>query len=349
MAEISVIIPMYNSEAFIGQCIRSVAGQTFGDLEILVIDDGSVDKGAEICRKLGDSDGRIRVLRQENGGVSSARNHGIEAASGKYVFFLDSDDAIHPRLLEEMFQQAEKCGAGLAFCSYKRLGSSQLETVLEEAVIRREYENGAVAAENGNSSLGEQAYWLTADERDTAEWFHVKYTDVLSGIGGKLILREAIGELRFDKGLTNGEDTFFLYQLVKRGVKSLYCTHGWYYYRTHGESVTNSRGLAKGSRYFESAKRIRDGEYESGHADHAMRWEILVIDQLRKNYAARREGQRKADRREQQRIAGEEMRHPLFRRICFSDRLLFSCCFACYPLYVMLNGIVSILAKWRSR
>lgn len=115
MKKISVIIPMYNAEHFIDQCIQSVICQTYENLEILVIDDGSADKSYEICERMKALDGRIRVLQQENGGVSSARNRGIDAATGEYVFFLDSDDAIHPCLLEKILEQAERYSAQAAF------------------------------------------------------------------------------------------------------------------------------------------------------------------------------------------------------------------------------------------
>ncbi|WP_251208372.1 glycosyltransferase [Acetatifactor aquisgranensis] len=339
MKRISVVIPMYNGEAFIGQCVRSVTCQTYRNLEIIVVDDGSTDNGAAVCEELMGTDERIRLCRQENGGVSAARNHGIEVSTGEYVFFLDSDDAIHPRLLEEMLGQAEANHAQLVFCVYRKLDSSRMETVLAGTAERP----GKGASHEG------QTGWLTADEAGTEEWFHVKYTDILSGIGGKLILREAIGNLRFDTELKNGEDTFFLYQLVRGQVRSAYCPEEWYYYRMHGESVTNSAGTAKGMRYFESARRIRDGEYDSGHADHAMRWEILVADQIRRNYGAQKSGGADKARRELRRIAAAERRHPMFRRICFSDRVLFVCCFACYPVYVVLNKIVLFLTNRRSR
>ena len=312
MKKISVIIPMYNAENYIRQCLRSVADQTYRDVEMLVVDDGSVDKGAAICGELAEADGRIRMLRQENQGVSAARNRGIEAAAGEYVFFLDSDDAIPPFLLEEMLRQAEENHAQLAFCGYRKLDSGQLDAVLREA-----------ARAPGNHLP--QAEWLRADQAGTAEWFHVKYTDILSGIGGKLILREAIGDLRFDRGLTNGEDTWFLYQLVRGQVRSVYCPAEWYYYREHPESVTNSAGTAREMRYFACARRIRDSEYESGHTEHAMRWEILAVDQIRRSWAARKSKDAAKDgkaRRELRKTAAAERRHPLFRRICFSDRVL---------------------------
>ncbi len=339
MKKISVIIPMYNAENYIRQCLRSVADQTYRDVEMLVVDDGSVDKGAAICGELAEADGRIRMLRQENQGVSAARNRGIEAAAGEYVFFLDSDDAIPPFLLEEMLRQAEENHAQLAFCGYRKLDSGQLDAVLREA-----------ARAPGNHLP--QAEWLRADQAGTAEWFHVKYTDILSGIGGKLILREAIGDLRFDRGLTNGEDTWFLYQLVRGQVRSVYCPAEWYYYREHPESVTNSAGTAREMRYFACARRIRDSEYESGHTEHAMRWEILAVDQIRRSWAARKSKDAAKDgkvRRELRKTAAAERRHPLFRRICFSDRVLFACCFTCYPIYAILNQIALILVNKRSR
>lgn len=395
MKKVSVIIPMYNSENYIGQCIRSVADQTYRNLEIIVVDDGSTDAGARVCAELMETDARIRLCRQENRGVSAARNHGIDVATGEYVFFLDSDDAVHPLLLEELLGRAEENHARLAFCGYRKTDSCRMETVLAETSglagteaagemreeelsegagktslgeelpesvpemsLGEEWLEGARRAERGAiSEKGAKGRWLTADEAGTEEWFHVKYTDTFSGIGGKLILREAIGNLRFDRELTNGEDTFFLYQLVKGGVRSVYCLEEWYYYRVHGQSVTNSAGTARGMRYFESARRIRDGEYESGHADYAMRWEILVVDQIRRNYAAQKSGDAEraiairehSSRRELKRIAAAERRHPMFRRICFSDRVLFVCCFACYPVYVILNRIVLFLANRRSQ
>ena len=339
MKKISVVIPMYNGESFIGQCIRSVTGQTYRNLEIIVVDDGSTDNGAAVCAKLMETDERIHLCRQENGGVSAARNRGIKAATGEYVFFLDSDDAIHPRLLEEMSRQAEENNAQLVFCGYRKLDSRRMEAALAETAE-------GPAKETPHDG---QARWLTADEAGTEEWFHVKYTDILSGIGGKLILREAIGDLQFDRELKNGEDTFFLYQLVKKQVRSAYCLEEWYYYRMHGESVTNSAGTARGIGYFESARRIRDGEFGNGHADQAMRWEILVVDQIRRNYVALKGGGTEKARWELRRTAAAEMRHPLFGRICFSARVLFRCCFVCYPLYVILNRIALGLRKRRSR
>lgn len=414
--KISVIVPMYNAERYIGKCLESVVRQTYPELEILVIDDGSVDKGPGICRKLAERDGRIQVLRQENQGVSNARNTGLDRACGEYVFFLDSDDAIHPRLLEEMLGRAEGWGAQLAFCGYARMDGRELEESLKrdwgeeawkaggqggeqvgseadaireaggqagrEAYAIREAggqagrEAGAIweageqarseadaireadaqrpgkRAAAGEAPIGEDSAanrWHTADEEMTENWFHVKYTDIFSGIGGKLILRSAIGDVRFDRSLANGEDTWFLYRLTDRQVKSVCCGNAWYYYRVHPESVTNSAGTARGRRYFDCARRIRDGEYRKGRRDYAMRWEIVLAEQLKRSYESLRRGGEREAAADLRKTAVSEAGHPLFGEICLSDRILFRCCFCCHPIYVILDRLIHILVKERSR
>ena len=100
MPEISVLVPVCNVENYLEQCLDSLIAQSFKNIEIICIDDGSTDQSREVCEQFCRKDGRIRLYRQENKGVSSARNLGLEAAAGEYVFFLDSDDAIHPSLIE---------------------------------------------------------------------------------------------------------------------------------------------------------------------------------------------------------------------------------------------------------
>lgn len=372
--KISVIVPMYNAERYIGKCLESVVRQTYPELEILVIDDGSVDKGPGICRKLAERDGRIQVLRQENQGVSAARNTGLDRACGEYVFFLDSDDAIHPRLLEEMLGRAEGWGAQLAFCGYARMDGRELEESLKrdwgeearkaggqggeqvgseaDAIREADARRPGKRAAAGEAPIGEDSAatrWHTADEEMTENWFHVKYTDIFSGIGGKLILRSAIGDVRFDRSLANGEDTWFLYRLTDRQVKSVCCGNAWYYYRVHPESVTNSAGTARGRRYFDCARRIRDGEYRKGRRDYAMRWEIVLAEQLKRSYESLRRGGEREAAADLRKTAVSEAGHPLFGEICLSDRILFRCCFCCHPMYVILDRLIHILVKERSR
>ena len=102
---ISVIVPVHNGEAFLSDCLESLVRQTWRQLEILVIDDGSTDGSAALCRRWQEKDGRIRFFQKENGGVSSARNLGLEMARGEYAAFVDADDWLLPGMLQEQLEQ----------------------------------------------------------------------------------------------------------------------------------------------------------------------------------------------------------------------------------------------------
>lgn len=330
MSKVSVVVPMYNSEKFIRQCLGSVFGQTFQDMEILVIDDGSTDRGPGICEEMRLADGRLHLYRQKNGGVSAARNLGIEKASGEYIFFLDSDDAIHPALIETMFRQAGEQQADLVFCGYRKLDGEQMEETLGK--------------EAGKDARFRQQ---TAEGTGAEEWFHVQYVNELSGIGGKLLRRAAIGSLRFDRSLTNGEDTLFLYQLIRGQIRSVRLQKDWYYYRIHPESVTQSSAMTKGKRYFESCRRIRDEEYRRGRTDFALTWERFGVGQIERNYEVLRKAGDQAGCESLRKLAAEERRHPMFGRLVLSERLLFGLCFFCHPLYVPVNRQVPAMLKWK--
>lgn len=101
---ISVIVPVYNRKDTLGRCVQSLRNQTCGDLEIILVDDGSTDGSGAFCNELSKEDVRIRVIRKENGGVSSARNAGIEAAKGEYLMFADSDDYVEPDMAEKLLE-----------------------------------------------------------------------------------------------------------------------------------------------------------------------------------------------------------------------------------------------------
>ena len=104
---VSIVIPVYNVEAYLKECVESVLNQTYQDMEIIFIDDGSTDSSGDICDMYAVNDNRIRVIHQVNGGLSAARNKGMSVAKGKYVYFLDSDDIIVPQTLELLVEIAE--------------------------------------------------------------------------------------------------------------------------------------------------------------------------------------------------------------------------------------------------
>ena len=108
MAVISVIVPVYKVEKFLDRCINSIIQQTFTNLEIILVDDGSPDRSGEICDEWKMKDKRIRVIHKENGGLSDARNKGLDVATGDYVAFIDSDDWIDPDMFQLLYDATQK-------------------------------------------------------------------------------------------------------------------------------------------------------------------------------------------------------------------------------------------------
>ncbi len=119
--KISVIIPVYNVEKYLGECLDSVVNQSFKDIEIICVDDGSTDKSLEILQEYKRKDDRFVILQQRHAGAGAARNHGLKLAEGKYIQFLDSDDYFEPTLLEELYTRAEKFNSDLTVCSSRKV------------------------------------------------------------------------------------------------------------------------------------------------------------------------------------------------------------------------------------
>ena len=148
MPGISVIVPAYNAEKYLKNCVESVRNQTFQDWELLIVDDGSKDRTREIAMECAAGDDRVRVLRKKNGGVSSARNLGLREAKGEYIAFLDADDRYKCRCLETLWSAMEQSGADTAACAHLNLyanGAKSVELVLPAGVYDREgIRNGIV-------------------------------------------------------------------------------------------------------------------------------------------------------------------------------------------------------------
>ncbi len=120
MELISVIVPIYKVEQYLDQCIKSIVNQTYRSIEIILVDDGSPDRCPEICDSWAVKDPRIRVIHMENGGVSRARNAGMDISSGSYVCFIDSDDFIEPEFVEYLYRAICETGSDISKCDYHR-------------------------------------------------------------------------------------------------------------------------------------------------------------------------------------------------------------------------------------
>jgi len=119
---VSIIMPCFNGEAFLAAAIDSVLGQTFRDFELIVVDDGSTDRSAEILERYCD---RVRVIRQRNRGVSNARNVGIQESNGEFIAFLDSDDHWDPEFLDQMVKGMADSSTAIAYCGWQNVGAVQ--------------------------------------------------------------------------------------------------------------------------------------------------------------------------------------------------------------------------------
>lgn len=306
MKKVSVIIPMYNAEPYICQCVRSVMSQTWRNLEILVIDDGSTDRSLELCKKLCRHDARMRVFGQENQGVSVARNRGLEEAAGDYMFFLDSDDAIHPWLIETLVHQTELSQAEMVFCSFARLDDRKIKERLHRNFVKVK-----------------TIHWKMAENQESEEWFHIKYERELFCVWGKLIRRDMIGRKRFYEKIISGEDTLFMYELCRRQVKMVYGDIKWYYYRSNSDSLTHSYDMDRIWQKLRVYERIRDQEYRIGHQDWALKWERGLVWNILSAYLVMRNRKNQENSRNLKRRMLLEMKNPVYRQLSVRMKVLF--------------------------
>ncbi len=212
---ISIIIPIYNREKYIEECVQSICAQSYSDWEILLIDDGSTDRTLELCQKLADEEARIKVLQIKHAGVSAARNVGIEAAKGEYLFFLDSDDVIHPLLLEALVRGFEQSDAGIGGTAVVNVPEKYWDKVSEH--VAQDVDPGVTTYQNHEETL--EAVFHT--------WSPINV------IGGVMIRRDLIGETRFRTDLFIGEDFYFIYENLIKGASTVFLKQKWYYCRHH--------------------------------------------------------------------------------------------------------------------
>lgn len=216
---ISIIVPVLNRQDEIEECIQSVFAQSYENWELLIIDNGSTDRTLEICQTLAAHEPRIRLLNAPRG-VSNARNAGIEAAKGKYLFFLDSDDVTHPSLLETLLVTMEEKQAGLAGTTRVNIHQSQWADFAKRPRTHK--------------GIGKTRF-LTNKEAIHAIF---RYTTPLNIIGGVMMLRSLVAETRFRPDLHIGEDFYFMYENLIKGADALFVEPTWYFARLHKSNLS---------------------------------------------------------------------------------------------------------------
>lgn len=212
---ISLIIPVYNRENVIKECIFSVLSQNYQNFEIVIVDDGSSDKTFEICQELANEEPRIKLLKTEHTGVSAARNKGIDIAKGEYIFFLDSDDVIHPFLLGALFEGMK--------CNNADIGGTCVVNVLEKYWYK-------VEQKLAEKSVKGETVFKSNEESLNAIFLG---SSPLNVIGGVMMRRDLIKETRFRTDLFIGEDYYFIYENLIKNASSVFLKQKWYYCRIH--------------------------------------------------------------------------------------------------------------------
>lgn len=197
---ISVMVPVYNVAPYITNCLESLIHQTYTNLEIILVDDGSTDNSLEICQEYAKKDKRIKVIHKENGGLSTARNAGLDVATGDYYSFVDSDDYISTRFYEIMLNVALEHSADIVECDYNKIPFEDVTPENKENFLDIK-ENRQVSIINNEESLLE----LFSDD------LHLYIKTVVSW--SKLYKKETYNNIRFPVGKLN-EDEFTTYRVL---------------------------------------------------------------------------------------------------------------------------------------
>ena len=219
---ISVIVPVYEVEPFLDHCVQSIVDQTYKNLEIILVDDGSPDNCPVICDAWAEKDSRIKVIHKENGGLSDARNWGLQAATGELISFVDSDDRIGPEFYERLAKALEEDNSDIAACTVEmvwedNIASNQILTIQTNRVLTRNEAQKALLEE----TLLKQPVWY------------------------KLYRRKTIQDIIFEVGKYH-EDVYWSYQIVGNARRvSVIDYIGYYYFQRPGSIMGEEYSLRR--------------------------------------------------------------------------------------------------------
>jgi glycosyltransferase involved in cell wall biosynthesis len=243
--EISIIVPIYNTEKYLHKCIDSILVQSFRNFELILVDDGSTDESGSICDKYAKKDSRIIVVHKDNSGVSNARNAGLDITKGKFIGFVDSDDWIHKDMYKIMYDAICRYNAGIAECRKAKaiddnIEDEPLSDIEHNILTNLQASENLFAAEKNNSVV----------------------------VWNKLYKKNIFDNLRFKKGVVH-EDNFFTYIALYKAIKIVNINCALYYHRKTENSITNStfgpRKLAAVDAYLEAMSFYREKKLNRLH------------------------------------------------------------------------------------
>lgn len=234
---ISIIIPVYNAEKFLPKCLDSVKNQTYKNLEIILVNDGSTDMSGLICDEYSQKDNRFIVLHKENGGVSSARNTGLEIAKGDYIGFVDPDDWIEPDMYEKLYQLIIEFQADISSCGYfteNVYGKVRYHTTKSD-IIKFNRVTALNTILDMNSFRG-----ITCNKLFSAD----------------LIKKAPV--VNFDYDIHFGEDLLFCCEMILKSKNIVYSPTPYYHYITHDSNATIQKYGSKKLTFLNAFEKIID-------------------------------------------------------------------------------------------
>lgn len=271
---ISVIVPVYNAEKSVERCLKSIIKQSYKNLEIIIINDGSTDKSLNICEKFYAKDSRIRIICQENGGVSKARNTGISSMSGEYVIMIDSDDYMTECTIEKLYNEILLTNADLALC---------------------DFENGS--EENYSFTISEKILPEIINNRQALKRIYVNNHNALQYVApwGKLYKKELFKDILYPDGKIF-EDIYVTHRILQRCKKIVVVPQKMFYYFEGKDSIMHKEFHIGKIDYLEALKQRIFFFKECGYNDlvhiaydeylHSLIWEYSRVRDILKNKKA---------------------------------------------------------------
>lgn len=211
--KISIIVPVFNVEEYIQKCLDSILHQTYCQLEIILVDDGSTDKSGKICDEYAQRDERIKVIHKSNGGLSDARNAGLDIATGELIGFVDSDDYINEQMYEILYRIMQDEQADIVYCK---------RAIVRNSMIQKYFDTETKQCWNSLNAL-EKMYEPGFAGMATVAW-------------NKLYKKEIFDNIRFPKGMIF-EDNYIIHKLFDKARKVVFIDKTLYYYIERGESI----------------------------------------------------------------------------------------------------------------
>lgn len=266
---ISFIVPIYNVSPFLEDCVQSLCGIQNPRIEILLVDDGSVDCSPSICRKYAEKDGRVRVVTQDNQGVSMARNNGFMLAKGKWVCFVDGDDRLSDDFEDGIMGQIDE-DMEVVYFGYQRMTGGKVPQCIDRGSRFMEERDLREA-------------WLRILNRDIyrdSERF--PDTILFEAPYMRFIKREKLleWEIFFDKSLTWGEDLLYNFRLLQKVKKVKVIDRTGYYYRINEASITQRYDERAAERFFLLADAMGAEVEKAGDGEAARQYQVFVLKQL---------------------------------------------------------------------